>query len=264
MKWFKHETNAVNDEKMRQLIYEHGLESYGFYMICLEIIAEKIDEKLDAKIEVSLQFLKEKSRLSQRKITEILSVFDQFSLILCKKIVKKSKIFFVLECPSLLKRIDKWTYDKSKKLISNLEVTDKKLTPDKEKEEEQDKEKEIKEKLKQKEKTASAEKAPPRSERFIKPLFEDLKNYCQERKSPVDPQEFLDFYESKNWFVGKNKMRNWQAAVRTWENLRKRRENGLSQQKQERRDFYFNLAEQAEKLDREEKLKAENSERVSQ
>lgn len=55
------------------------------------------------------------------------------------------------------------------------------------------------------------------STKFIKPTIEEIKNYCLERKNNVNPNQFFDFYESKNWFVGKNKMKDWQAAVRTWE-----------------------------------------------
>ena len=43
-----------------------------------------------------------------------------------------------------------------------------------------------------------------------------VRAYCQERGNKVDPQAFVDFYESKGWMVGKNKMKNWKAAVRTW------------------------------------------------
>lgn len=53
--------------------------------------------------------------------------------------------------------------------------------------------------------------------RFVIPTFEQVKGYCQERKNNVDPQQFIDFYTAKGWFIGKNKMKNWQAAVRTWE-----------------------------------------------
>ncbi len=55
------------------------------------------------------------------------------------------------------------------------------------------------------------------AERFIKPTIEEIKSYCLERHNGVDPQKFFDFYESKGWFVGKNKMKDWRAAVRTWE-----------------------------------------------
>jgi DNA-binding transcriptional ArsR family regulator len=50
-----------------------------------------------------------------------------------------------------------------------------------------------------------------------KPTIEEIKQYCLERNNGIDAEQFFDFYESKNWYVGKNKMKNWQAAVRTWE-----------------------------------------------
>ena len=40
---------------------------------------------------------------------------------------------------------------------------------------------------------------------------------CQERNNNVDPQRFIDFYDSKDWMIGKNKMKDWKACVRTWE-----------------------------------------------
>lgn len=54
--------------------------------------------------------------------------------------------------------------------------------------------------------------------RFSPPTIDEIKNYCLERKSKVDADKFFDFYSSKGWMVGKNKMKDWKAAVRTWEN----------------------------------------------
>ena len=51
----------------------------------------------------------------------------------------------------------------------------------------------------------------------IPPTVEMIQTYCNERRNTVDAEKFYDFYESKNWYIGKNKMRDWQAAVRTWE-----------------------------------------------
>ena len=53
--------------------------------------------------------------------------------------------------------------------------------------------------------------------RFKKPTIDEVKNYCVLRKNNIDAEAFIDFYESKNWFVGKNKMKDWKACVRTWE-----------------------------------------------
>lgn len=53
--------------------------------------------------------------------------------------------------------------------------------------------------------------------KFVPPTFEQVKDYCWERCNSVDPESFINFYESKNWMIGKNKMKDWKAAVRTWE-----------------------------------------------
>ncbi len=58
---------------------------------------------------------------------------------------------------------------------------------------------------------------------FVPPTYEEVKAYCDERKNQVDANKFIDFYESKGWMIGKNKMKNWQAAVRTWEQKDKER-----------------------------------------
>lgn len=52
---------------------------------------------------------------------------------------------------------------------------------------------------------------------FVKPSVEEVRSYCEERKNNIDAQQFVDFYESKGWFVGKNKMKDWKACIRTWE-----------------------------------------------
>ncbi len=60
---------------------------------------------------------------------------------------------------------------------------------------------------------------PPVS--FVKPTIEEISAYCKERNNGIDPENFYDFYQSKNWFVGKTKMSDWKACVRTWEKNRK-------------------------------------------
>ena len=52
---------------------------------------------------------------------------------------------------------------------------------------------------------------------FVKPNIPEIASYCNERKNGVDPVAFYNFYESKDWYVGKNKMKNWRACVHTWE-----------------------------------------------
>ena len=64
---------------------------------------------------------------------------------------------------------------------------------------------------------------PPK--RFSPPALEEVKAYCEERGNGVDAQRWYDYYTSNGWKVGKNPMRDWKAAVRTWER------NGFDRQK---------------------------------
>lgn len=64
---------------------------------------------------------------------------------------------------------------------------------------------------------SSAKSTTTKRKRFEKPTLSEIKEYCIERNNNVDAQHFYDYYESNGWKVGKNSMKNWQAAVRTWE-----------------------------------------------
>ena len=57
----------------------------------------------------------------------------------------------------------------------------------------------------------------PIIKRFKEPNAGDVADYCIERKNNVDPMKFINFYDSNGWKVGKNKMKDWKACVRTWE-----------------------------------------------
>ena len=52
---------------------------------------------------------------------------------------------------------------------------------------------------------------------FKRPTVSEVEAYCKERGNYVNAQQFVDFYESKGWVVGKSPMKDWKAAVRTWE-----------------------------------------------
>jgi hypothetical protein len=56
---------------------------------------------------------------------------------------------------------------------------------------------------------------------FKPPTIEEITDYCLERKNNLSPKKIFDFYEAKNWMIGKNKMKDWKAAVRNWENNNK-------------------------------------------
>ena len=63
-----------------------------------------------------------------------------------------------------------------------------------------------------------------KEEHFKKPTLDEVEEYCKERNNGIDPQKFIDFYESKGWMVGKNKMKDWKACIRTWEQRQPKKE----------------------------------------
>jgi hypothetical protein len=69
------------------------------------------------------------------------------------------------------------------------------------------------------------------AKRFRPPTYDEVKAYCLERKNNVDPEKFIDFYQSKGWMVGKSKMKDWKASVRTWEKRESKKETDLQRRK---------------------------------
>ena len=107
-------------------------------------------------------------------------------------------------------------YQKTKK----AEITDKQVLDSIVASESKEKEKE-KEREKESENDSYCSPPPPSGpKRFVPPTLAEVQSYVAERQSPVDPQGFIDFYESKGWMVGKTPMKDWKAACRnaeTWE-----------------------------------------------
>lgn len=67
------------------------------------------------------------------------------------------------------------------------------------------------------EKDSSAKSTTTKRKRFEKPSISDIQQYCIERNNNVNAEQFFNYYESNGWKVGKNSMKDWKAAVRTWE-----------------------------------------------
>lgn len=56
-----------------------------------------------------------------------------------------------------------------------------------------------------------------REKRFTPPSIDEVAAYCRERGNRIDPEQFIDFYTAKGWKVGSQPMKDWKAAIRTWE-----------------------------------------------
>ena len=95
--------------------------------------------------------------------------------------------------------------------------------------------KEIPNKRNNKGKNTNSRKEP----HFKKPNVEEIESYCQERKNGISAQAFFDFYESKGWKVGKSPMKDWRAAVRTWETRNKTKPQPIKQKNDWLTDYYI-------------------------
>ena len=75
-----------------------------------------------------------------------------------------------------------------------------------------------------------------KTQRFFPPTLDQVKDYCWQRKNNIDAQKFIDYYTARGWMIGKTKMKDWKAAVRTWE--RQDNVTPIRNNKQEVDDFF--------------------------
>ena len=88
---------------------------------------------------------------------------------------------------------------------------------------------------------SSAKSTTTKRKRFEKPTISDIEQYCIERNNNVNAEQFFDYYESNGWKVGKNSMKDWKAAVRTWERSEYRKPNSKKNSKEDAINVVNNL-----------------------
>jgi hypothetical protein len=102
----------------------------------------------------------------------------------------------------------------------------------------------------EKHKTSARKRARSRPQ-FVPPTLEEVVAYCRERGNQVDPQQWLDHYSSNGWKVGRNPMKDWKAAVRTWERngLAERRQGAIGRSGQCAASSHLNPSEQSDRYE---------------
>ena len=100
---------------------------------------------------------------------------------------------------------------------------------------------ELEKELKIEKEIDSSASTTTKRKRFEKPTLSEIKAYCIERGNKVDAQHFYDYYESNGWKVGKNSMKDWKAAVRTWERSEYRKPNSKKNSKEDAINVVNNL-----------------------
>ena len=218
MNWFQHDAGATQDAKIKKLLIRHGAVGYAVYFHCLELIIGNVCEhnitfELEHDSEIIADNLKiggtgEKSGREivediMRTIVDLGLFTNENGHIFCYKLLKRINLSMtsnkgLREAITQAKEENHdaiMTHHDSVMIPTYLPTnqptlpTNKEETPDK----------------------------PAKRATFQKPTLDDVKAYCQERKNKVDPAKFLSYYDSNGWKVGRNAMKDWRAAVRTWE-----------------------------------------------
>ena len=245
--YFTHDYNARNDVKMQEMMMDMGCEGIGIYWCIVEMLYEnggKLPLAYTKNIAWSLHLDTNESDVVMQNSCNVNANAMQDDANACANVMQKKscgnkveKIIFNYDLfkndgeffwsESVLIRLEKrksivekrknaaakrWkSNDKEveqKQCTSNANAVQSECTSNAIKGKER-KGKEIKINIKEREKEKPT--------RFFPPSLEEVKNYILEKNYEVDAEAFVAFYSSKDWFIGKNKMRDWRAALVTWE-----------------------------------------------
>ncbi len=198
MKWFKHDSNALQDAKIEKLVMKYGIEGYGLYFACVEIIAGNLNsENFNFELEHDAEIIGYKFKIDTLVVEEIMKYCIELGLF---ELNNNNKV----TCLKLARRLDISTSNNPeiKKILKNSDYY--KLLDSNSR---LDKIREDKSRIDKK-----------KSKAFKKPTEKEVEEYGKSINYNLKGVNFIDFYEARGWMVGKAKMKDWKAAVRTWRN----------------------------------------------
>lgn len=211
--YFPHDYNARCDPKLQDVLVTHGVAGLGVYWCIIEQIYEQ-GGMLPLRSCKTIAFA---LHVESKVVESIVNDFDLFvndgenfwSESVRKRLGKRSDIAEKRKAAA----IKRWQSMQTQQEQCNSNASA--LQNDaKERKEKEIKEKDIiKENIKEKS-----------GHRFSPPTIDEIRNYIIEKGYSFEAENFFDFYESKGWFVGKNKMKDWKAAVRNWARGEKERQ----------------------------------------
>lgn len=252
--YFQHDYNARNDPKLQRLFMKHGVEGLGIFWCLVEMLYEQGGQLENNLIDVIAYNLRVDETTLRSVVFELnLFVFDDTHFwservraktternnykttqkqrtnkggapIGNKNACKSTSCNDCLEEGKQPKNnlkqpneTTETTYDNKNNLINNI------------------REDNIKERL-------SKESPKKVTSTFRAPSVDEVREFSKTlpEGEHIDANEFCDFYASKGWMVGKNQMRDWQAAVRRWARENERRKSTTQPLRRERSDYSVN------------------------
>ena len=206
--YFSHDYNAREDEKIKELIFEHGLEGYGIFWALIEMLYQNANALRTNYKRIAFEL-----RTQEEKVSSIINDFCLFQI--------SDDIFF---SDSVQRRLNE-REEKSKKAResansrwnkkkenANALIEDCERNAIKENKGNENKGNNFLLKKETKEESTIS-----KTVKFNPPTVEEVQSYCNERKNGIQAYKFVNFYQSKGWKVGNQPMKDWRAAVHTWE-----------------------------------------------
>ena len=214
--WFKHDSNAHRDAKLRKLILRYGLQGYGLYFYCIEKITDKVSaSNLTFRLEDDAEILAHDTRLHVDDVNEMMRFMVDLGLF--------EDSHGVITCLKLAKRLDQSQTSNPnvrkfiKQVKNSAQNHDGIMTASC-----QDHDNVMRDKIRLDENRLNN---TTKGRRFTPPTVSEVSDYCLERKNSIDAENFVDYYTSRGWCLkGGQKMKDWKATIRTWEKNEKQQQ----------------------------------------
>jgi hypothetical protein len=181
------------------------MEGYGLYWYCLEIIADNVDQNnYNFELTHDAEIIAFDTAIHKDQVQEIMRYMVELDLfessngiITCLKMAKR--LDQSMTSNQNLRKIIKKNHDGVMTLSGQKRIEENRIEESKKKK---------------------------NGARFTPPTLEEIKTYCKDNNKSIDAEQFWNFYESKGWYVGKNKMKSWKHAVALWHGRNKTDQKG--------------------------------------
>lgn len=210
------------DAKLQEVLLDYGLEGYGLYWYCLELIAGNVEaDNLTFELEHDARIIARNTGSTVQKVEEMMGRFSSLGLfensngqITCLKLSKVSDDY-----TSKMVRLKGAQVIDSKQVLQTPRNSEK-VPLDKTRLDET-------KPLKDMSPTAPVNQEKKVSKQFVKPTPNELVAHFESKGSNSNEAEnFFNFYESKGWMVGKNKMKIWKSSASLWISKNNKSSNG--------------------------------------
>ncbi len=219
MRWFKHDSAANNDAKLKKVRIKYGMEGYGLYWYCLELIAGDVSAtKITFELEHDAEIIAHDTGIHYERVNEMMAYMTNVGLF-------QQGENGIISCIKMAQRIDQsmTSNPDMRKVISKLKLNnhDSIMTPSAKPMQDKTRLDEIRIDKNIKPLVAVAPVEQKKAKRFIPPTQDEVYNQMALKglignECQTEAAKFWHFYESKNWYAGKNKMTKWKSSVAGW------------------------------------------------